>query len=132
MGLGRITAVAVAIALQGSVFAASPAAAAAGGPPSGEPMQCHYDDYVVSCFEQDGDDFWVYDAEEDSASAVVKWWTDYGREGECRNSQGVVTWHECSYDMAEGHTVYWTHWTFDGSKGIWTYRSGTYHAPISS
>lgn len=111
---------------------ATPASAHPGGPPSGPDMQCRYDAFVVSCFEQDGDDFWVYDAEQDSASAEIDWYTDYGRTGYCRNSHGVVTWHECTFDMAEGHTVFWTHWTYDQTDGTKTYRSGTYTAPISS
>lgn len=121
-----------------SVFALSPKAASAhtGGPPTGEPLICSptqawsTDGYVRVCFEREGDDFWVYDARADGASAVVSWSTSDGEAADCRNSHGSGTWHECSYDLTEGETVYWAHWTYDGDTGTWSYKSGGYYTAI--
>ena len=93
--------------------------------------KCVSDNYVTSCFEYHGDDFWVYDGEKDGRSAVVIWWTSYGRTGTCRNKKGYGTWHECKYDMKEGETVYWDHFTYDAETDDFNYISGTYECPIS-
>ena len=89
------------------------------------------DNYVVSCFSPETDDFWVYDAEKDGRSAVVIWVTSYGRTGICRNASGYGNWKRCGYDMREGETVYWEHYTYDAETDDYNYISGTYYSPIS-
>jgi len=121
-----------------TLFGASPARAHSGGPPTSNDVICTGSDNIVaSCFEQDGDDFWVYDAEADGRSAVVVWETSYGRTGSCRNSHTYGNWHECTYDMFEGDpvgstSVRWDHYTYDEGTDDWNYISGTYSARISS
>lgn len=109
------------------------------GPPSGEPLFCISEQIVISCFEQDGDDFWVYDNEPDGRSAVVLWRTSYGRADECRNSHGYGKWHECTYDMAEGNplgstTVCWQNYAveFEVTPPDYNATSGTRCERISS
>jgi hypothetical protein len=123
------------VTLAASVIAAtamlsSPASAHPTGPPNDPRNVCPYDDIVISCFEANGDDFWVWDRESDGASAVVDWWTSDGESGSCRNSHGVATWHECSYDLTEGQTVYWEHWTYDADTGAWDFISGPYQTVV--
>jgi hypothetical protein len=122
--LGRRSVSVALLAASITAGTASAAAAHPSGPPSHPATVCSYDDIVISCFEPNGDDFWVYDRESDGASAVARWWTSGGTSGSCRNSHGVTTWHECSYDLVEGQRVWWEHWTYDGDTGVWTFISG--------
>ncbi len=118
---------------------AAPAASAhSGGPPGGEPLVCATDNYVKSCFEQNGDDFWVYDAEKDGRSAYISFTTSRGGSGSCRNSHGYGTWHECTFDMHESNAngtpnrVTWRHYTYDAQTNDYNYISGPYSAYVSS
>jgi len=103
---------------------ASPAHAA--GPPSGEPLECRYDtaNGVESCFEVDGDDFWVKDTRADGGSARVAWIDDWGSSVYCTNSNGAGKWKECNYDMPEGELLQWTNEVFDVSENEILYQSG--------
>lgn len=115
----------VATALLVVAVADTPASAHTGGPPY--LSTCVPSDGIVeSCFESEGDDFWVRDNEADGKSAAVKWRTDYGRTGKCINSHGSGTWHECMFDMAEGHLVEWDHYTYDSDTGTWDLISSGY------
>jgi hypothetical protein len=67
------------------------------------------------CFQPSGDKIWVYDRGSDGASAVARWYTDYGRWGTCRNAHGYGTWAVCNKDFAEHHTIYFRAAQYDGS-----------------
>lgn len=115
-------------ALAGSLLAAPPASAHTGEPPYNEALLCFTSTYVDSCFEFDGDDFWVRDNRADGRSAVVVWSTSYNRYGSCRNSHGAGKWHECKYDMAENQFLYWDHYVYDGDTGSMQWVAGPYDA----
>ncbi|MFD8035573.1 hypothetical protein ACFV3F_44030 [Streptomyces sp. NPDC059717] len=68
------------------------------------------------CFMPWGDKIWVYDTQADGASAVARWYTDYGRWGTCRNAHGAGEWAFCNKDFAEGHTIYFRATQYDAGK----------------
>ncbi|GIH15157.1 hypothetical protein [Rugosimonospora africana] len=43
----------------------------------------------------------MYDRASDGASAVARWYTDYGRWGTCHNAHGYSTWAVCDKDFAD-------------------------------
>ena len=70
-------------------------------------MVCTNNVDAYACVQADGDKIWVYDNSPDGASAVARWYTDYGRWGTCRNAHGAGTYAVCNKDFKEGHTFYW-------------------------
>src|SRR3954464_5256131 len=86
-------------------------------PPAGS--VCSGDDnWVNSCFADNGDVFWVKDTEKDGRSSVAVWQTRDGRSGSCRNADGYGTWKSCNYDFAEmyggrSNVVSWSNYTYD-------------------
>lgn len=126
------------LALIGSVFVPV-ADSHVGGPPSGEPKTCTgSDNYVKSCFEINGDDFWVYDDDRDFRSAVIFYETARGGTGECRNAHGIGKWHECLFDMNETgpsgctNVVQWWHYTYDAQTNDYNYISGPYSSYVDT
>jgi hypothetical protein len=71
------------------------------------------------CFEPDGDKFYVKDTKADGYSAVVRWYTDYGRWGTCRNSLGAGKWAVCNKDFKEGYYIHWRVTRYNGDTGKW-------------
>ena len=57
------------------------------------------------CFQKYGDNFFVVDQREDSASAVAYFETGYGRTGACYNSYGRGHAGVCNLDLREGASV---------------------------
>lgn len=71
------------------------------------------------CFQPYGDKIWVYDRAQDGASAVARWYTNYGRWGTCRNAHGYGTWAVCNKDFKEGQTIYFRAAQYDGDTGTY-------------
>jgi hypothetical protein len=90
---------------------------------------------VHSCYDRVHDNFWVYDGRADGYSAVVKWHTDTGGSGECRNSNGYGTWVRCNYGLREykdngtRNYVHWQEWRYDADEWGWQLISGTWDSP---
>lgn len=57
------------------------------------------------CFQKYGDNFFVVDQSEDSASAAAYFETDYGRDGACYNPYGQGHAGVCNLDLKEGARV---------------------------
>ena len=57
------------------------------------------------CFQKYGDNFFVVDQREDSASAAAYFETDYGRNGACFNPYGQGHAGVCNLDLKEGARV---------------------------
>ena len=57
------------------------------------------------CFQKYGDNFFVVDQREDSASAVAYFETGYGRTGACYNPYGKGHAGVCNLDLKEGASV---------------------------
>lgn len=53
------------------------------------------------CYKADGDKIYVKDTKKDGFSAVMRWYTDYGRWGTCRNKLGYGKWGVCDKNFAE-------------------------------
>ncbi|MFI1222704.1 MULTISPECIES: hypothetical protein [unclassified Streptomyces] len=74
--------------------------------------------FALGCFYSTGDDFTVQDMRADGLRAVLKWETDYGRKGECHDSNGANNPPtKCDYNFAEGHTVLFKTVLRDGANG---------------
>ena len=74
---------------------------------------------ATACFDPDGDVIYVKDIKADGYSAVMRWYTDYGRWGTCRNANGAGTWAKCNKDFAEGHTITWRATQYNGDTKKW-------------
>lgn len=57
------------------------------------------------CFQKYGDNFFVVDMHEDSASAAAYFETSYGRTGACFNPYGAGHAGVCNLDLQEGARV---------------------------
>ncbi|WP_076261940.1 hypothetical protein [Intrasporangium flavum] len=125
---------AVAVAAAGIVLSSAVPAMAAPRPPaaSDADLKCSYwwtdpgsTNFVYSCYDRKYDNFWVYDGVKDGNSAVVRWSTQTGGSGSCRNAQGVGTWQRCSYDLAEykadgtRNHVTWDEYRYDSAYDSW-------------
>lgn len=74
--------------------------------------------FALGCFYSSGDDFTVQDMRADGLRAVLKWTTDYGRQGECHDADGANNPPtKCDYNLAEGHTLVFTTSLRDGANG---------------
>ncbi|MGI5328463.1 hypothetical protein [Actinomadura nitritigenes] len=73
------------------------------------------------CYESSGDYIWVYDSSGDGASAVARWYTDYGRWGTCRNAHGKGHWAYCNKNFAEGAAIYFRASQYDGDTDQYVY-----------
>ncbi|MFD2081491.1 hypothetical protein SAMN05421678_106190 [Actinopolymorpha cephalotaxi] len=49
----------------------------------------------------------------------MRWYTDYGRWGTCRNALGAGKWGVCDKDFAEDYTLYFRASRYDGDTGDW-------------
>jgi hypothetical protein len=91
--------------------------AVSGGGPSGD-YACVSTAASKACFQPYGDKIWVKDLTGvDQASAVARWYTDYGRWGTCRNALGAGHWGVCNKNFAENHWIYWRASQYDGDTG---------------
>jgi hypothetical protein len=114
------------------VAAATPASAAysyewdngvaVSGPSGTERSWCISSDYSEVCIQPYGDKIFVKDLSgEDHASAVARWFTDYGRWGTCRNSLGAGHWAVCNKDFKEGSYLTTRAAQYDGDTQSWVY-----------
>ncbi|MFD8419824.1 hypothetical protein [Streptomyces sp. NPDC059466] len=89
----------------GIILIASPAYAVSY--PSSWPGVLYTDDYAgLGGFQSDGDYVGVNDLDADGKSTVTRWETDYGRSGECKDTNGADNgWTSCNYDMDENHSM---------------------------
>lgn len=55
------------------------------------------------------------------ASAVARWYTDYGRWGTCGNAHGKGHWAYCNKNFAEGAKIYFRASQYDGDTGQYVY-----------
>ncbi len=95
-----------------------------GGPSDGpvyyHTYYCNGTTGVTACFDADGDDIFVKDTKADGFSAVMRWHTDYGRWGTCRNRLGSGTWALCNKNLQEAsHTMTWRATRYNGNTGKW-------------
>lgn len=71
------------------------------------------------CFNSYGDHFTIADYRADGYRAVVEWRTDYGRTGECHDSNGADNGAvDCNEDLAETGNVSIRTVIRDGSDGF--------------
>lgn len=81
---------------------------------------CAHTTGSLACFKPDGDHIYVKDTKADGYSAVMRWYTDYGRWGTCRNALKAGTWGVCNKDFAEKpHTLYFRATRYNGTTGKW-------------
>jgi hypothetical protein len=81
---------------------------------------CTWTDYSKVCVQSDGDKIYVEDlSSADSASAVARWYTEYGRWGTCRNSLGAGHWAVCNKDFKEGYLLTAVATQYDGDTRNW-------------
>ena len=90
------------------------------GPLADSGAKCVSTDLASACFLPYGDKIYVYDiTSTDHASAVARWFTDYGRWGTCRNSRGAGYWVVCNKDFKEGYTIKFEAQSYDGDTADW-------------
>ncbi|MFR9727269.1 hypothetical protein ACL02R_28490 [Streptomyces sp. MS19] len=78
-----------------------------------------------ACFKPNGDVFRVFDTWADGMRVVAVWGTDYGRSGQCTNTNSANGPQKvCDYDMREGRTIEFQVCTRDGATGPWHRCSG--------
>jgi hypothetical protein len=94
------------------------------GPTGTTKNGCSIGGYAMACFQPSGDKIYVYDASSDNASAVMRWYTDYGRWGTCRNAHKAGTWAVCNKDFAEGHIIHFHADQYDGETKSWVETPG--------
>lgn len=115
---GAGLAVTAALTMSGTAGAAEPTATNPDRAPSAA-ADCFgfWDDpRGAGCFQSYGDKIGVHDRKKDGIGVQVKWETDYGRSGTCRdeNSNGGMGY--CNYNMKEGQEVrIWLQFTDNGS-----------------
>jgi hypothetical protein len=77
-----------------------------------------------ACWQQNGDDMWVYDSEPDGNSATFSWY-NYNkagtlvRQGSCVNKRGAYNWGKCNKDFAEGTSIEFFACNYRQSTGDW-------------
>lgn len=87
--------------------------------PSGD-YYCASTTGSLACFKPDGDVIYVKDTKADGFSAVMRWTTDYGRWGTCRNALKAGTWGTCNKNFAEKPHYLAFHATrYNGDTGKW-------------
>jgi hypothetical protein len=85
-----------------------------------EQSSCVTTSYSEVCIQPYGDKIFVKDfSSADHASAVARWFTDYGRWGTCRNSLGVGHWAVCNKDFKEGSYLTTRATQYDGDTDSW-------------
>ncbi|MEV1006807.1 hypothetical protein [Streptomyces sp. NPDC049881] len=72
---------------------------------------------AIGCFQHNGDDITVKDTWADGFRAVVKWETDYGREGSCHNALGEGWTVICDYNFAEKKHIHFKTCIQKGAEG---------------
>jgi hypothetical protein len=81
---------------------------------------CTSTSYTEVCVEPYGDKIFVKDlSSADSASAVARWYTNYGRWGTCRNSLGAGHWAVCNKDFEESSLLTFRAAQYDGDTKSW-------------
>ncbi|MEV6842544.1 hypothetical protein [Actinoplanes sp. NPDC051411] len=85
-----------------------------------EQSYCVTTKYSEVCIQPYGDRIFVMDlSSADSASAVARWFTSYGRWGTCRNSLGAGHWAVCNKDFKEGYWLTARATQYDGDTQDW-------------
>ncbi len=93
--------------------------AKASAAPTGDYYCAHTTGSLV-CFKPDGDKIYVKDTKGDHYSAVMRWYTDYGRWGTCRNALGSGKWGVCDKDFAEqSHYLAFRATRYNGQTKAW-------------
>jgi hypothetical protein len=80
-------------------------------------LACVWSEGSEVCIEAYGDKIYVKDIKADGASAVARWFTDYGRWGTCRNALGAGKWGVCDKDFKENHILTFRAAQYDGDTG---------------
>ncbi|MET9023143.1 hypothetical protein ABZV93_24525 [Actinopolymorpha sp. NPDC004070] len=73
----------------------------------------------TACYKPYGDKIYVKDTKADGYSAVMRWYTNYGRWGTCRNPYKAGTWVVCDKDFAEGSWLNFRASRYDGETKKW-------------
>jgi hypothetical protein len=146
------------VALAWALVPSTASAASATSPPSPVPAQARTDATVGqatadsppdtapclgmagvnTCFEVNGDRFWVDDTASDGASAVAQW-AVYRKgdgalvnSGQCNQSGGASAgWSKCNHDFTEGNTVFWRPCLWNQSESDWMSCSSVWRKAIA-